>query len=289
MRWILLFLFGILTTLCGAQFFAWYPTSIEDLEVDLLRDTIVFDQFGNKIYEVDVDEVNEKGVYTLYYSRKKKKKNPKICTEISYRIEKDTSYYTQDITYDRHRELRSKTVWSKNHKRIKVTYFDGLVWEFEQTWPDLDFIGQYREYYSKYPTKDQLWFEGKYRNDYRIGKWTEYHSNGKIKMVGKFEKAYRRTIIHHYGNDQYFTVITDQGDTTFTDTTHILDYDEQRTRLRSRGLMDNGFGNHLPWRYYNRHGKWKHYSKTGKLFLIEKWKQGWCIDSILVDTTATIK
>lgn len=266
----------------SAQFYVWYPTSIKDKNVNLLRDTITYDEFGNKDYEVHIDSSGEAGLYTYYYSRKKKKKNPKVCTYVWYAIEKDTVRYTEEKAYDRERALRSHTIWSKKGDRAFVEYhYNSISLKLEFTWPEKVYDGTYQEFRGD----GQIWFEGRYKKGFRVGKWTEYHPNGQKLMEGKYEKAYKTLHIQSH-KDGWSHVIRDHNlDTLYQNIQrNYWSGHEWDDSLRSHYLMDNTFGNHKPFRYYNRHGKWRHYSNTGNLYLIEKWKHGICVDSVFVDT-----
>lgn len=265
-----------------AQFYVWYPTSIEDYGVDLLTDTIHYTEVGNKQYAVSIDKETNTGIYIYYYSRSKYKVNPSICTKIWYRIEGDTTYYIKEKAYEKGGKLRSETNWNKDCTMASVEYhYNSIVYKFNRTWPEKLYTGTYEEIHGN----GNMWFTGEYKNDFRVGKWTEYHYNGQKEMEGKYEKAYRK---HHIQSHRkgWLHWITDQNQDTVFQAVYrnYWSYPELPDSMANHGMYMNAFGNHWPGRSYNRHGKWNFWSESGKRYKFEVYRHGYLIKVGYLDT-----
>lgn len=94
---------------------------------------------------------------------------------------------------------------------------------------------------------------GFYKNDWKIGLWTEYYDNGQLKSQGEFYPQKRWL----YNSPENYKIVKDSLVRSQLDTTVIMFPNEQ----------------------FFKNGKWSYWTKSGKLYLEEWWHAGNIISS----------
>lgn len=99
--------------------------------------------------------------------------------------------YRRNDRYKRGMELRSKVKYDKGFpKEARITYYDAKRTQIKEVMPYVD--GKLEGTYYKFYKSGRVMEQGKYENEKKVGRWTEFYDRGKAnrKRIIEYPKNY---------------------------------------------------------------------------------------------------